>query len=350
VRRRFDLIAAALWLLSAGCAGTRAAGGPEPASDEALAARVGPSELIAYSDSAIASGQPEVARRALQRAAVLAPQDASVRLGYGRYYTATLRYKDAKTEFERAAALDPRSPEPYYWLGVAYLKAGERAQAAASFSSALEIDPAHPEARAALRPLAATRYAAAGIPPEYAFLPERPSISRGELGVALAVELGADPERPTWRGIPARAGSALQDAWGGRWIGAAADRGWIAPYPDGDFHLEDPVTRGSLAILLAQIAHRATAFSPMVPPSGEEVPTAGATQDPSLAFPVTFPDLGPRDYLASPAARAVAFGLPTRDGGRFDAPSFVTGLEALRALQGLARSMGATPVVSGEPK
>lgn len=339
MKLRLPMVAGAICLLGAGCAGTRPAGGPDPGSDAALAARTGPAELVAYSDSAIATGDSEAAWRALQRAAALAPQDFSVRLGYGRYYTATLRYKDAKTEFERAAVLDPASPEPYYWLGVAYLRAGDQAQAATSFARALRLDPAHSMTRAAMRPLAAARYAAAGVPAEYAELPDRPSLSRGELGVALAVELGADPDRPFWRGVSARQGTALESAWGSRWVGASADRGWIAPYSDGDFHLEDPVTRGSLAILLAQIALGAGA----APPTG----AAGGFGDPAQG---PFPDLTARDYLARPAARAVALGLPTRDGGRFEARSFATGSETLLALQGLARAIGATPVVSGDPK
>jgi len=343
-------IARALWplaaaLLLAGCASSK----PKPATDEGAAAwhvsdKIGPDSLVAVADSAIRAAEPDVARRALMRAAELDPSNPRVRLGLGRYYTAILHYKDAKTEFDRAAALEPESPEPPYWLGVAYLKAGQKEEALAALNRALRLDPTHAGARAAIRPLLEERYKGAGVPPEYAEIPEHSTISRGELGVLLAVELGLDPDHVTWRSDATHRTDwpGLDDAWGSRWLKATVASGWIAPLADRNLHLEDPVTRGALAITISEVAARSGARA------GAD--SAGISRTVTARSAVTvFPDLGPHHYLERVAAEAARLGLPLRDGGRFEPQSFATGLEALRAVQGLAHSMGVRPAVSSGP-
>ncbi|MGH7682363.1 MAG: tetratricopeptide repeat protein, partial [Candidatus Eiseniibacteriota bacterium] len=335
--RAFAAATLAAALLTAGCAGSGGGGGgPSPASIDPNAR---PEELLALADSAIAAGEPELARHALARASDLASTSAAVHCGYGRYYTAVYRYKDAKTEFERAAAIDPLSAEPHYGLGLAYLKAGSKDQAFRELSAALKLEPSHAGTLAAIRPLLEDRYRAAGVPPEYAAIPGQPSVSRGELGVMLAVELGVDPDRATWRADQAFRTDwpTIDAAWGSRWLRASVARGWIAPLADGSLHLDDPVTRGALAILMSRV------YSPskiMVRPD-----TLGAMGMSSREFS----DLGRHHYLWQAAVSATQMGLPTRDGGAFEAQSFATGWETLGALRGLARSTAAVPIVSAEP-
>jgi len=331
----------AAWLTASGCGGGGAGSGTRPELDSG----VGVPGLVALADSAVARGDAETARHALDRAVAMSPDDPSVRLARGRFYTAIRRYSDAKTEFERAAALDPASAEPHYQLGRAYLAAGERDRARISLERAVALDPNHVGAREALSPLLATRYEAAGIPGDYPRLAERPTVSRGDLAVALSVELGADPDRNVWRSDEAARTDwpELEAAWGSRWVRAALARKWLAPYADGALHLEDPVTRGSLALLLARIAARTPANAAADSAAGSSGATAPARGG------MTFPDLGPRHYLGPAAERAVRFGLPTREGGRFEPLAVVTGLETLRAVRGLARALGASPIVAPEP-
>lgn len=316
--------------LASGCGGAGTAGGARPAAVDPSAT---PASLVALADSAARAGDANLARRALERASEIAPADPAVRLGYGRYYVALRRYADAKAEFERAASLDPQSPEPHVQLGLAYLAAGERTEGHRSLARALRLDPDHAEALAAIRPILEERYRAAGIPARYAELPARPTVSRGELGVILAVELGVDPDRVTWREDAARRTDwpALDAAWGSRWVRASVARGWIAPFADRNLHLDDPLTRGALAVLVSELLLRSPAAR------GDSVTE------------VTFTDLGPGHYLGLAAGRASGLGLPARDGGRFDPQALATGSETLAVVRGLARRVGALPVVSAEP-
>ena len=314
-------------LLAAGCAGTRSVSVP-PEGEAALdRAKESVPALVALSDSALTTGEVELARRALTRAAAIEPGNPAVALGYGRLYTAVLRYGDAKVAFERAASLDPRSPEPHHGLGIAYLKAGDKDAAHRELCRALALDPTHAPSREAIRPLEQERYRAAGVPAEYADLSSRSTITRGELGVVLSVELGVDPDRPVWRSdaMPRTDWPALESAWGARWLRAAVARQWVRPYADDELHLDDPVTRGSLALLLAELA------------------------PPELAPREAYPDIPARHYLARAASMAGALGLPVRDGNRFEPQAFATGAETLQGVRGLARGRGAVPVVSGAP-
>jgi hypothetical protein len=283
----------------------------------------------------LASGDVDRARRLLERAIEAAPESAVVHVAWGRLQTAPRRYKDAKESFDRAEGLDPRSGEPAYWLGRAYQQTGDTKAAAASFARALHRDPEHRAAAAALAPILGARYEAAGIPPEYALLSRQATVSRAELAVILAVEFGADPDRTVWRSDGALKGheEELDAAWGGRWIRAAASRGWVAPFPDGTYRLDDPVTRAVLALTIATLDRRWP-----------------ASARPRATTPVrAFPDLGPRHYLAPAASEATDAGLPLRgDDGRFEPWAVATGEEALAAARGLARRLGATPIVSSD--
>ncbi len=281
--------------------------------------------------ASIALGEPEPARRSLARALDLNARSAAAHDAMGRLHTATRRYLDAKTEFERAAALDTTSAEPLYHLGLAYAQSGDPKLAAGALTRALARDPAHAPSMAALGTVLDSRYVVAGLPEGYGALRTHPSLSRGELCVMLAAELGADPERPSWRGgreLPSETPEA-RGAWGERWVRVSMARGWIKPFPDGSYRLGDPVTRSALAIILAEIA-------------GTGAPSSPLGTDP-------FPDLGARHYLARAARAAVEIGLPLRQDGRFEPWASVSGSEALAALKGLARKLGVEPVVTEEP-
>ncbi len=305
------------------------------AADEARRAGVRDLEFRARLGAGLASlalSEPDPARRSLARALELDPASAQAHDAMGRLHAATRRYLDAKNEFDRAAALDTVSAEPLYHLGLAYVQAGNPKLAAEAFTRALARNPDHAPTQAALSSVLESRYTAAGLPEGYAALRTHPSVSRGELAVMLAAELGADPERPSWRGgkdQPLDTEEA-RGAWGERWVRVSMARGWIKPFPDGSYHLGDPVTRGAMALLLTGIAGNGAAAS-----------SRGIDR---------FSDLGARHYLARAAETAVEVGLPLRQDGRFEPSASATGSEAFAALKGLAKRLGVEPVISEEPR
>jgi len=300
----------------------------------------------------LALADAESARRAFLRALELDPDLAAAHVGLGRFHAAIRHYKDAKGEFDRAAALDTLSPEPLYRLGLAYAEAKETKLAAEALTRALARDPAHAPSQEALSALLESRYLAAGLPAGYAALRGHPSVSRGELGVMLAAELGADPERPSWRGgkdYPSNTDEA-RGAWGERWVRVSLARGWLPPFPDGSYHLGDPVTRGALAFLMAEIEKSSVENAGgSAPPS----PAPANTHDPAAvkgpSAPDQFPDIGSRHYLFRSAQEAVRIGLPLRPEGRFEPWASASGSEVLAALKGLARTLGLEPVLPEEP-
>lgn len=298
----------------------------------------------------LALADAESARRSFLRAVELDPDLAAAHVGLGRYHAAIRHYKDAKEEFDRAAALDTLSPEPLYRLGLAYAEAKQTKLAAEALTRALARDPAHAPSQEALSALLESRYLAAGLPAGYAALRTHPSISRGELGVMLAAELGADPERPSWRGgkdYPSDTEEA-RGAWGERWVRVSLARGWLPPFPDGSYHLGDPVTRGALALLIAGIEKTWTKSA-----GGSQAPPSPSADDPAatrgLSAPDPFPDIGSRHYLFRSAREAVRIGFPLRPEGRFEPWASATGSEALAALKGLARGLGVEAAIPEEP-
>jgi Tetratricopeptide repeat len=309
----------------AGCSGGRGDSARPTMDNQSVAS------LITLADSAVAAADANTARRALDRALALDPDDPTVHVARGRFFVAIRRYKDAKAEFDRAASLDSRSAEPAYQLGRAYQIAGQRDSARIAYSRALMLDPGHAAARDSLSGLLRGRYEAAGVPGDYPALAGKPTVSRGELAVVLAVELGADPDKISWRSdeVEKTNWPELDQAWGARWLRATLMRRWIPSLPDGSYHLDDLVTRGQLALLISRVA--------------AETGRIG-----SLGADTTFSDLPARNYLARPAARSYRLGLPLREGGRFDAAAAATGDEVFKTVRGLARWLGATSAVRSE--
>jgi hypothetical protein len=337
--------ALALVLLLAGCGGGGLRPAAGPAGDGA-----DPPSLLALADSALAAGEPVRARALYERALTAssragdAVHRARATVGMGRYYAAARRYRDARVEFERAATLDTTRAAPFYFLARAYLDAGEESQAIRALVLGLRREPGEARSLEALRPLTRSRCEAVGVPPEFAELSSRTGVTRGELGVMLAVMLGLDPGREVWSSdrpppaIPPEADAA----WGARWLRAAVMQGLLTSFPDGTLRLDDPVSRGLFALLVARAERSLTAPKD---PAGSGGPDDGGGAE---ELHVTLPDLGPRHYLRRAAQRAVQLGLPTHSGGTFDPQAAASGEDVLRVLDRLAAGAGRTPVLPAE--
>ena len=307
---------------------------------------------VGFGVASLEMGEADDARRSLLRAVDLAPASAAAHTGMGRFYAAARRYHDAKAEFERAASLDSLDPEPLYRLGTAYAEAGEAKLAEKTLAAALARDPGHAPSRAALRSVRTAIYQSAGLPPEYPEVAERPTLSRGDLGVMLAIELGQDPDRPSWRAGVARPSETpeARGAWGERWLRVSIAKGWIVPFPDGTYRLGDPVTRGALALLLSEIQGGWGRPAKAMGAGEQDAPRQDSAGPPSAADPSpAFTDMGSRHYLLRTAQSAVRLGLPVRPGNRFEPWAFASGAETELALRGLAQALGAESLLPREP-
>jgi len=310
--------------------------------------------LLALADSAMAARDPVRARGLYERARSAAERTgdhsaaARAEVGVGRYLAAARRYHDARVAFEEAAAMDTLTAAPFYYLARASAELGDEVLAIRSLSRGLRREPGDSSSVALLQSLARSRCEAAGLPPDYAELPSRTSVTRGELGVMIAVQLGLDPDRVGWASDRAQVivPAEVEGAWGGRWLKATVLRGYLRVFPDGSLHLTDPVTRGSLALAVATVERSLGTREGGPNPSSPD--TAGPAA-PSRAAPApALPDLGPRSYLRRAAVRAVRLGLPTHAGGAFDAAASASGAEVVRLLDRLARIAGRTPALPEE--
>lgn len=95
--------------------------------------------------------EPELSRRLLEEARVLAPDDPRVPSEMGRMYLESGRSREALAEFGRALALAPRDPRALNNRGTALAALGQTEAARRDFERALEADPCLFEARLNLR-------------------------------------------------------------------------------------------------------------------------------------------------------------------------------------------------------
>lgn len=324
-----------------GCAGSRPAPSPGPAG-------AGAATLVALGDSAFASLDRGRARSYYERARDEAEQEgdraveARALVGVGRYLAAARRYHDARVAFERAASLDSTSAAPYFYLARAAMDLNDEKLAIRSLGQGLRRDPGDARSQALLQSLARSRCAAAGLPPEYAERLTRSVVTRGEMGVMIAVELGLDPDRLGWASdrpqviVPPE----VEGAWGAPWLRASVLLGYLRPFPDRSLHLSDPVTRRGLALIVAGLERSLGTRG--IPPMAPSDSSAGS---PAPEPPPALPDLGPGSYLRRAAARAVRLGLPTHSSGAFDPDASASGTDILRVLDRLSRLAGRTPAL-----
>jgi tetratricopeptide (TPR) repeat protein len=107
--------------------------------------------LLGLADVAVRKGKNEDARKHLQKALALAPENAAVQTAWGRYSYSQKKTSEAETAFKKAISLDPKAVEPRVDLGTLYLKSlNQPAKAVESLRGAIKLDPARGGTRFAL--------------------------------------------------------------------------------------------------------------------------------------------------------------------------------------------------------
>jgi len=134
------------------------------------------------------AGDWENAATQFQRAAALAPDDASVQLNLGRALLNIADGVGARRAFLAAERADPQNPEPQYSLGALYVIAGQYRNAIERFELAAALDPAMIDARLSLADtLRQSGRPAAALPIYGELLAENDEFPAAQLGVAVAL-------------------------------------------------------------------------------------------------------------------------------------------------------------------
>ena len=154
----------------------------------------------------MAQGDSASAVRALEKAAALAPRDASVWSSLGEARTLAAEGKvdaDARDAFMHAVAIDPANPSAIYFLARAAIADGRVAQGLAGWKALLAALPADDPRRPALQAEIAEVQRDGGLPAQPAPAAETPAQGGAEQAAfiqsmvdRLAARLKAQPEDP----------------------------------------------------------------------------------------------------------------------------------------------------------
>lgn len=259
---------------------------------------------------------PEAAEKYRQALAV-APEASGLHAEVAEVELAGGELERAAEHAARAVRAEPENGMLHVLHGDALAALGQISQAVEAYSRANSLLP---EDRSLAQKLAAARaeLERQSLPPEYFEIADAERIAREQLAALMYVKLRPGLERSS------RRTNVIATDIGGSWardfIRDIVAAGFLDVYPNHTFQPRAFVRRGELAVALAA--------------------TLGAIA-PTLAEPAAVPAVVdvPADNLNFPAvALAVSLGLlPTDHSGRFDPSRFVSGPEAIEAVDALSR-------------
>ena len=230
---------------------------------------------------------------------------------------------EADAHLGRALALDPGDRATHLLLAEIREEAGDLDGAIAAYEAAQRLE-ASAEVEARLARLR-ERADMARLPERFQTLGTRPSASRGDLAVALAVRLPGLLARAPARPTPVI--TDLRGHWARPWILTAVRSGVLDSFPNHTFQPDAPLRRADLAEAAARVLR-------LLVHHGDR-----RVADWQRALP-QFSDLAPPHPAYQAAAQATASGvLPSADGAfRPGAP--VSGQDVLDAVDALQRLAG----------
>ena len=277
---------------------------------------------------------------------------AETKLQEGRSLREEERYAEAAEVYRRALEIAPEAGGLYVELAAVELAAGEPRLAAEHAAQALELDSGNLEAyrirgdalrlvgdfefaleayrQAMLRSPDDSELAALyqetrrtfereSLPSQYFSITESASLSREELAALLFVKL-----RPAFGEVPHRTNviaTDIGDSWARQFIREVVAARILDVYPNHTFQPEALVRRADLAVAFAN------AMRALAPSETPDRPPA-----------VSIADVPPDNLNYPPVALSVALGLLSTDrSGQFGPQRFISGVEAMEAVDALAR-------------
>ncbi len=279
----------------------------------------------------------EAKEQMVNRAVILAPQDPWVWAFRGRYWVATRGKRSdwlhrAEEDFLQALILDPGHERAQFYLGEAYFYGLEFEQAEARFARVMELK-GKLAARSGER-LAVCRQIIEAEPGSEAGrkVAVKPAITRAELAVLLALELGLAqlieyPAPDTNQAVVPPATLTSQDVmghWAEPWISELLQRGVLFLDPSDNFAPDAALTRVECAQALQRILIQVTRDMSL------EVQYLGES-------PSRFTDVPSSHFAYNAMALSTDRGLIPADAGtgRFRPFDHVSGVEALLIIRRL---------------
>ena len=238
---------------------------------------------------------------------------------------ADVEAKQGKTEealasYRRVLEMDPSDVPSRIRIGEILEARGDVEGALAIYTEANGLEPSS-ELRRRMAALDA-RIAYLKLPAEYRAIPDRPSISRGDLASLIGIRLAALLERVSPLPVVI---TDTRSHWAEEWIMAVARAGVIEAYENHTFQPGTPLSRSDLAHAVARLLKIAAADRPQLLKDWQ-------SRQQKMA------DVGVSNLHYADVSLSVAAGiLPLAEGGLFQLTRPVSGAEAVDAISRVER-------------
>lgn len=275
---------------------------------------------MALGQRAVALGDYAAAQEAFERALAASPESGFLYRDLARVARAVGDDETAIARATRAIELDPEDAEAFALRGQVHAARGDVDAALSDLRRALRLDATLSDIDTLVTRLEAER-ANAALPAEFRAIPERPTLTRGDLAALLAHHV---PGLLAPQGPPVLLTDARRH-WARDAILQVTRGGILDAYPNHTFQPGAVVTRGDFAVVAERLLARVATRSPAA---------ARGWQDARLSFP----DVRPGNVLYVPISRTVASGiLAPLEGQSFGARRALTGAEGVGAVGRLAQ-------------
>jgi Tfp pilus assembly protein PilF len=238
---------------------------------------------------------------------------------------ADVEAKQGKTDqalarYQKAVALDPSDSASRVRIGEILDARGDIEGASKMYQEANNLEPS-PELRRRIAALDA-RVAYLRLPAEYRAIPERASITRGDLASVIALRLQGLLNRMPAQPVVI---TDVRNHWASEWIMAAAQAGVIEPYENHTFQPSTAVMRSDLAQAVSRLLKIIAAGRPALLKDWQ-------SRQQKMA------DVGVSNLHYADASLSVVAGvLPLTESGSFQLSRPVSGAEAIEAVTRIER-------------
>ncbi len=275
---------------------------------------------VASARKAAQANQLDEAARLYEQAIAASPDSAFLVRDLADVEARQGKTEEALARYRRAIEMDASDATSRIRIGEIFDARGDLEGALAMYVDANNLEPSA-ELRRRMGALE-TRLAYLKLPAEYRAIPDRPTVTRGDLASLIGIRLGALMQQTPPAAV------LITDArghWASDWIMATAAAGIMEPYQNHTFQPANVLTRSDLAHAVARLLKVIAAGRPQLLKDWQ-----------SRQQKMT--DVGVSNLHYADASLSVAAGvLPLADGGLFQLSRAVSGAEATDAVSRIER-------------